>query len=353
MTRVVSNAVARLLEARIVCLLLLCATLTLTLQEWVGDSTIYASSWVAAREEAHAALLHNRLPPGAASWDAVGMNGANVRIGVVYLAELGHRLSGLRVTHVYHLIDSIALFCSFLLLFAFLRRRAPASHATIGVLFVAALMPLTYYLHRYHPWDRVSLCLWIALVMLLERRKLVPFTLLLAVAVVVKYDVAVLPGLYFLLEADADSWRRVTLRTAGLLLLSFGIYVALSHALPGGSEPRAFYAQMRHNLTVIREMHLRYPPLLMFGLVTAVALYGLRGADRFARACAAFAAIVAVPLFAATNFVEVRAETMLLILLLPAAMAGLARLLETPSAASARIRGVPAEPLLEDPVVPA
>jgi len=352
MTRVAPAPLARVLDVRVVFLVLLCATLTLVLQEWVGDSTIYAERWVAAREEAHAALLHNRLPAGAPSWESVGMNGLNVRVGVVYLAEGIHRVSGIRVVHVYHLIDSAALFASFLLLFVLLARRAPASHALIGVLFVATVLPLTYFLHRYHPWDRASMCLWIGLIMLLERRRLGAFALLLPLAVVVKYDVAVLPGLYFLLEVDREHWSRVTLRTIALLVLSFGTYALLLHLLPGGAEPRHPLAQILRNLTVLREMHLRYPPLLMFGGAAALAAYGIPVADRFARACAIFSLVVAVPLAVLTNFVEVRAETMLLLLLLPAMMAGLDRLLAG-TVADGHAALTPAVPAAASPSLPA
>jgi hypothetical protein len=328
MSRIASWIPDRARAIRMLFLFGLAATLTLTLQEWIGERTIYSAEMMEAREVAHAAIYTNHLPPGVRTWDSIGMNGVNIRIGVVALAELLHRVSGARVGHVYHVIDSVALFTSFVLLFLFLRRRAPDAQALVGVLFYAALMPLTYFLYRYHPWDRVSFLLWLVLVMLLERRRLVAFGVVLAAAVFVKYDVVVLPGLYFLMEVNRQSWRRVTIQTIGLFAVGFAVYLALLQVFPGGSEDRQLLHQMRLNLTVFREMHLRYPPLLMFGFIGTLALYGLRFTDRFGRACAAMAVLVSIPLFVMTNFVEVRAETMMLLLLLPAALAGMSRLLE-------------------------
>lgn len=150
----------------------------------------------------------------------------------------GPELSGLPLLKVYHAIDSVALFVALILLFGFLRGWAGRSIATIGVLYVAAILPLTYFLYVFHPWDRVSLVLWLAMLALLRRGRLVPFAIVLAASVAVKYDTVLLPGLYFLAYASRRSWLRVSLTTAALFAVSFGMYAALRFTIPVGSRAR-------------------------------------------------------------------------------------------------------------------
>ncbi|MEJ7813226.1 MAG: hypothetical protein WKG32_22640 [Gemmatimonadaceae bacterium] len=303
-------------------LLALAAVLTLVLQEWVGSTTIYGESYEPRRLAMHGYILNNTLPRGV-SWDSLGSNGTNIRIGVVYIAEAAHELSGLPLLKVYHAIDSVALFVALILLFGFLRGWAGRSIATIGVLYVAAILPLTYFLYVFHPWDRVSLVLWLAMLALLRRGRLVPFAIVLAASVAVKYDTVLLPGLYFLAYASRRSWLRVSLTTAALFAVSFGMYAALRFTIPGGFASKDVLAQVSANLLTLRELHLRYPPLLGLAIPLALAALGWSRADRFARACVLFAGIIFVPLFIAAYFAEMRADVPLLLLLLPAACTGL------------------------------
>ena len=78
----------------------------------------------------------------------------------------------------------------------------------------------------------------------------------------------------------------------------------------------------------IRDLNVFYPPLLVFGPTLALALFGAPRGDRLMRAMALFGVLLLVPLFIATNFVEVRAQMPMFVLLLPAAIAGLQRLTE-------------------------
>jgi hypothetical protein len=80
--------------------------------------------------------------------------------------------------------------------------------------------------------------------------------------------------------------------------------------------------------------HIGFPPLLVFGIPTLLAVAGWRTGDRFQRATAFFALPMCGILFLMTNFIEVRAEMPLYFLLSPLALAGLKRLLEPEPAAA-------------------
>ena len=77
-------------------LIWLLATITIGLQSWVGDQTIYSRSLEQKREELHFGILTNEAP-GGGSWGAVGALSIQKRVGVVYLAEGLRKLTGLTV----------------------------------------------------------------------------------------------------------------------------------------------------------------------------------------------------------------------------------------------------------------
>lgn len=311
---------------RALLLVLLSAVITLILQGWVGDATIYSTTFATRRLQAHDVILHNRLPAGISTWRSIGSNGVNVRIATVYLAEGIHRVTAVPLAKVYWGIDSLALFVSLLLLFKLLCRSAPTEYALIGLLYVAAVLPLTYFLHVFHPYDRVSLLCWVSLLHLLRDRRMALFAVVLALSITVKYDTLLLPVLYLLCYVSRENWRPVVLGTAALFAVSFGVYITLRILIPGGFEARSVLEQVRNNLADLRWMHVRYPPFLALCLPGLLALVGLPATDRFGRACAAFALLLSIPLFIATNFAEFRAEMPVLVLLLPAALAGLQRI---------------------------
>jgi hypothetical protein len=270
--------------------------------------------------------VENRLPAGV-TWSSFGGNGSNIRVGAVYLAEAAHRLTGARVATAYFVLDTVTLFCALLILFIYLQRWIETPLALLGVLYVCAVLPLTYALHFFHPWDRLSLLSWIVALHLLRDRRLFWFALALVVDVVVKYDIVLLPGLYWLAFITRANWRSVTLKTSALFAVSFGTFAVLRVLLPGGFEPRHFGQQLSVNLHDLAALRLAYPPLLGFAVPVALAAIGFRQADSFARSSALFAALLCIPLVLATNFQEFRAEMPILILLLPAALVGCRALL--------------------------
>ena len=158
--------------------------------------------------------------------------------------------------------------------------------------------------------------------------KLCCFSVVLAVGVTIKFDILVLPALYFLVAVDRQNCKGVVVRTLALFVVALGTFAALTLLAPGGFEPRSFGAQLDRNVTVLRELNVRYPPLLAFTVPAVLSVLGFKSADRFARMCAVFAALLAVPLFLASDFVEFRTELVLLVLILPAALYGLQVLVE-------------------------
>jgi hypothetical protein len=233
-------------------------------------------------------------------------------------------VTNLEVLKVYRLLDTVALFAVLGLLFFYLRQTAPPSHSVAGFLYVAAILPLTYFFAYFQPWDRVSLACWIGLIMLLRAKRLIAFTVLLAFSMTIKFDTILLPGLYLLANISRDNWRRVVLRSALMFGVSFAVLVGLIVLLPRGFEGGSMAAQLLINLRGLRATLFSYPPLLGFLLPFILAVIGLRQADRFSRACVAFGTLLLVPLVASTNFIEIRAELPMLVLLLPAACKGLA-----------------------------
>jgi hypothetical protein len=326
-------------------------TLAIAMQNWIGGQTIYAPAVESRVTAAHEAILHNQ-PAGGVSWDSLGMNGVNTRLGVVYLAEALHRTAGESIPQAYHTIDTVALAAGMLLLLLYLRRQVGEPLALAGALFVATLLPLTYQLFYFHPWDRVSFVLWIALLWLLAEERLVLFALLLPVAVFVKYDVILLPllyGLHVMMRDQRAPWR-VPVRTvavvAGLLLVSFGTHYALQAWRPGGAVPHSAWDMLRRNADNAVNMGIAWPPLLAFPVPVLLAALGFRAARPWAQACALFGVFLLAVFALQSNFAEVRAQVPVLLLLMPAALQALgAILVPSESGMSYRVVHSPHDPL--------
>lgn len=309
-------------------LVLLIGVVTLVSQHWVGGATIYRDQLETRREQIHQYVLENRLPPGV-TWTSFGGNGINIRLVTVLAAEGMHRVAHLSVLNSYYVIDTVALFSGLLLLFAYLRRWFSDEYCLIGVLFVAAILPLTYVLFAFHPWDRPSMVLWLAAAYLVRDRRVLLFALIIGLAVAVKYDAIVLPGLFFLAYVTRRDWLSVTVTTGLLFVVTVGVFALLIRARPGGFESNPGSHQMLKNLSIFAGMRFTYPPLLAFSVPLLAALIGFRSADRFVQASAVFGVLLFVPFFVGSNFAEFRAEVPVLILILPAALHGARLLMQT------------------------
>lgn len=294
---------------------------TLTMQQWIGDVTIYQPLNRAKAETLHRSILDNR-PPAGITWDSLGANGTNIRVGAVFIAEAIHRVVGLSVARTYLLLDTIYLLVGILLFARFLATWFRDEYVAIGTLYLIAVLPLTYFLVSYHPWDRLGLVAWVMMLLALRAQHTWMFALLLPLSVMIKYDSVLLPGLYFLANIRPATWRRTTLITVGLFILSFGAFFGLLSLRQGGFAANSITQQVVANFGEMREMSLWYPPLLAFAVPLLLAAIGFKHADRFMRASAVCGVLLFVPLFLQAWFAEFRAQVPMLLLLMPCALCG-------------------------------
>lgn len=306
-------------------LLWLLACVTILLQSWVGDGTIYKRELENQREQFHFGILKNEAP-GGNGWSAVGANSIQKRVGVVYLAEGLRRVSGLPVGKVYKLLDSCFMFVGLVALFFLLRRWLSDVASLIGVLYFCVMLPLTYLHQLFHPWDRLQLVIWIVLLYLIVERRFLLLALALPISVMVKFDTLLLPLLYLGLHLDGKKPAgRVWLETLALFIIVVGSDSLLGKLFPDPQASSRFSlaalgAMVGANLYKAWEQGLRYPPLLIHVLPLVLALAGLGSKGRYAVVATAFAVLLCSVFAALTNFEEVRAQMMVTVLLLPAAL---------------------------------
>lgn len=292
-------------------------------QSAVGDLTIYRGGVVPNRDLLHYAILNNRTPPR--GWEALGAPKTNVRIGVVHLAESVQQLSGWSLHDVYRGIDTLFLSLFLLGLFAYLRQWVPELFALLGVLFAGVVLPLTYLMHYFHPWDRVQLCLWLLILHTLRQRKPILLAGALCVSMLVKFDTLIVPLLYAMVHLTRENWRRVVPEAALLLAVAAGIYVGLDGALNVLASQERFdlesnFGRLYENLEDFNRLALSHPPLLTHGLLLLLAAVRLRTRERFLVAGVAFAGVMTALWYTFSVYAEVRPQTMLLLLLLPPAL---------------------------------
>lgn len=324
------------LSINVLLLVWLCFSVTVGLQSWVGDETIYAKDIEERREQFHFAILANE-PPGGKGWGDVGGLSIQKRVGVVYLAE-GIRLYILRIPvgKIYKLLDAVFLFISLIALFIYLRKWLPETYSLIGVLYFSAALPLTYSFQLFHPWDRPQLAIYILLLILVSERKFLFLCIGLSISVAVKFDTVLLPILYFLSYFEKQ-WRvRVVVETATLFLLAFGLDAFLEKLFPAPLDPSRFSLEAVQqiastNVASWLQSPLRFQPFLVHALPATLALLYLPSRCRFISASLVFALILSVVYFSLTRYEEVRAHMIVLVLLMPAALISLKRLLDSES----------------------
>ena len=330
MLRIIENNRQR---ATLLLLVLLCGVLTLTLQSAVGSLSIYSESVESRRLQAHETILHNQLPDNVSSWGELGANGTNIRIASVYLAEGIHELFGISVIHSYWMIDTISLFLALFLLFFFLRHWLPSQYAALGLIYVGSILPLTYLFTLFHPWDRLSLLSWVVLLMLVRSRRFLLLGLCLALSVPIKYDVVLLPGLYWMAHLSRSRFVRTSLETTVLFSISFGMYFLLRTMFPGGFEGGNMADLIAENLQRLVDLAMyfppvAYPPFLVFLLPVLLVIFRFPKDDQFLRAGIIYASVLICYFFARSHFEEVRALIPLMLMILPAALLSLQELLD-------------------------
>jgi hypothetical protein len=314
-------------------LLWLALTVTVGLQSWVGDRTIYAQALEARREALHQAILVNKAPYGR-TWAEAGALSIQKRVGVVYVAEGVHRLAGLSIGASYKLLDTIFLFATLVGLYFFLRKWLSEVYSLIGMLYFSAVLPLTYFFQLFHPWDRPQLALTIGLLYLIAERRFVLLCLGLALSVVIKFDTVLLPALYLMMHYGAGRRLRLVQETLLLFALAFGVNAWIGHLFPDPAEASRFSlaavaAQLHRNIGLLLQMNLKHPPLLVLVLPAALAICGFAGKPPNMRAATLFGLALSAVFLLLTNYEEVRAHMVVLVLLLPSALWTLQRWLES------------------------
>jgi hypothetical protein len=307
---------------------------TMLLQRWIGALTIYAPDVESKRLQLHSAILAH-VPPSGQTWESIGARGTSTRIATVWLAEGLHRTAGIPVLKAYLFIDTVSLWASLVLLVVLLRQWSPSisNYSLLGLLYYISILPLTYFFYFFHPWDRVSQCLWIVLLICIRRNRYALLAATLALSMIVKYDTAFVPAIYWFANVTRRTLISTSLRTIALFVLELAIIVGLGAAFSGGgTRPFNFgdgLARLSLNFESMLRMNVYYPPLLVHGLPTILAIYGWPHADRIARAMVVVGLGCMVPVWlVGSNFHEVRAQLPLTILLLPAALFGLKRVID-------------------------
>jgi hypothetical protein len=298
--------------------------ITITNQGWIATKTIYAPDVLESRAATHEAILHNKLPEGAESWGSVGANGINIRILTIWVVEITHRLTDVDIHRAYKMVETICLLLGCVLFFYYLRLWFEPEIAAIGLLYMGCVLPLTYLFYYYHPWDRPSLIAWLVALMLMRKNKIILLVPVLIFAMLVKYDIILLPALYFLANIINRQWVKTSLITIGLFVVTWSTFLTLKILIPGGFDQSKFIlGQVSHNLSQLANYGLTYPPLLALSLPLILALYGFSKSDAFAKAAVVFCGMQGSIMFVRSNFVEFRSQMPLLILLMPAALTGL------------------------------
>ncbi|MBL8532551.1 MAG: hypothetical protein JNL33_01745 [Betaproteobacteria bacterium] len=314
--------------------LAICAIVTLISQGWIGAETIYSKELAVKRSELHFAILNN-TPPEGKTWSEIGARSTNIRIASIFAAEFLRKSIGADVAQAYFLLDSAFLFVALVALYAYLRFWFSPQWAFGGLLGMALLLPLTYFLHYFHPWDRPGLLAWIILLHLVRAFRLLPLLVALPASILIKYDTLVMPALYLI--AGLRTERKWSAAVGAVLLGAAGLatYSLLCRYFPnsGPSDPTfSIVGQTIKNAKDALESGLRYPPLLADIPLILLAMAGWRDSDQFLRSCVIFSLVPLAAWSTMSNLQEVRAHTPLFVLLLPAAIHGVRRLLNDATA---------------------
>jgi len=313
--------------------------ITIALQGWVGMNTIYSKRLAMKRQVLHHAIVKNR-PPEGYTWSMLGANSVQIRIFTVFLVEKIHQTTKYDLNKIYMIVDTLCIFAIIIALFAYLQKWFDNLYCLVGVLYFCCILPLTYFLHYFHPWDRLSLLVWIFLLYLIREGKTLIFAIVLAISITIKFDTVLLPGLYFLYKVSRENWQKTFLSTVGLFIISFGTYYLLLRMFPGESESGFGYGQVLSQITknfrYMAALNIRYPPLLGFGILGLLAVLGLPSKDKYVLACVVFGFGLVIPWFLFSNFQEIRAEMAFLVLLLPSSLMSLQMLLEPESTAAGK-----------------
>ncbi len=319
-------------------LVLLAATITLALQAWLGAVTIYSPDLDGIRLTMHRAIIANTPPEG--GWAAIGGAAVNIRITAVHAAQLLHEASGFSILRSYMILDTVFLFIALIGIALYLQRWMSPAWCLLGMLYSASILPLSYFEHFFHPWDRMHLVVWLLILAAIRDARFWGVFLGLAAAMTIKFDTVLIALLYGMTHIGRDRVARTLIECAALVVVAWAVLAVLHWALPAPAEPARFSVALavEHiamNLQQLATLNVRHPVLLAWGPMALFAFWGLRRRPRFVIAGVAFALVLSVVWGSFTVFREMRAQMPLLLLLLPPALMTLRDWLE-PSPKSLR-----------------
>lgn len=306
------------------------------LQDYVGDITIYSNALKYQRLVLHNAILNNQPPPGV-TWKDMGAEKTNIRILAVYLANIVSGVMHLDVNVVYKHIDTISMILILIIFFYYLKNFADTVYAIIGIMYVIISLVNTYFFYYFHPWDRLSCLVWTLLLCALKNNRVYIFAGLLAIGMLIKYDVILLPGLYFAYTTNRSNINKSLLTTACLFAMTFGIYFTLLKLFPmpeniaaNRSALNAAVGQLVQNFNIFKVSLLSYAPIVVFGIPLLFSAYYLltnKIFNKYVVASAMFGMLMFIP-YLTQIFHETRAEMPILLLIMPSVLLGLRKLIE-------------------------
>jgi hypothetical protein len=172
---------------------------------------------------------------------------------------------------LYKGIDLICIWLVLIVFFAYLHEQFTAWESALACLYFAAILPLTFAFHFYHPYDRASLVAWLLGIWCARAQRFWEFSAVTILAVLIKYDAIVLPGLYFYGNATPQTWRKYAFQASAIGIILFSMFVGLFLLLSG------FYVWIDYADLILRNFemmvwnNLLYPPILAFGLPAVLA----------------------------------------------------------------------------------
>ena len=319
---------------QILIVLIAALVMTVTLQQYVGKPTLYSARqgfWRESTLNMHEAILRNQ-PPQGTSWLSLGANGTNTRFGIVFLAELLHRLSRKSLFSIYYWLDNFALVSNFILLFLFFSLLVPTDWALMGAILFYFLQITTYLNHYFHPWDRISLSFWIVMLSLtlkIKEKIVSPFPVFIfLLGMCIKYDLIVVPvvaSVFLFLDRKST---RASMSGPILFFMGCGFLFTLGYVRPNGVplsplDLNLYKTLLKGNFDYIKEYGITYPPLLVFFLPVIAGALGWRSISLFGRVCFCMGILGIIGYFFTSWFHETRAEVPFLLLIFPATLEGL------------------------------
>ena len=325
-------------------ILLLGIVLTITLQVFIGKPVLYnlrQGYWKDSSIKLHNGILTNQLPEGT-TWESLGANTTNLRVGVVFFAELLHRVSHKSIFSIYYWIDNIALVLNFILIFIVLSFVVNVEWALIGSLFFYFCQITTYFNHYFHPWDRISLSFWILLLGLIYKsthhnlNRIIFLVFLMGLFV--KYDLIIISGVVTLFFMFTQPRTKKVFLGPVMFIVGFTSLLIFTKFRPGG-DPLSLTTLsiynpvirlvINGNISYIKQYGFSYPPFLVFIFPLLGGLLGFKKMEVFSKACFIIGALALPCYFMTSWFHETRAEMPLLLLLLPGSLEFYQRLFST------------------------